>query len=165
MTTNAAKVDQLPMPGSGRRRRRLLKVVLCVVCVQLALLSLCWLLPGAQLVHDAHFELGAAVRSSQSWNKRIMGSVRAFLSALDALGADRSAAQLLDPAEFGAAANASDVGALAHACVSGLHRLYPSAAHSAYYHGIMDAWAFWVLILMQVLTRVRQCYVAAAMLL
>jgi predicted alpha-1,6-mannanase (GH76 family) len=71
-----------------------------------------------------------------------------ILSYIDDWGIYREKV-VLDPGYFQQLEEKKEYFKLAEACVDGLHQLYKIDDHNSWYHGISDAWAFWVVMMMQ----------------
>ena len=106
------------------------------------------LLPVQRVVHEVHFGVAAILRESVSLNKLVNGGINAFWRWLDSWGATPTNFTL-DPKHFQQVAANQDYRSLAKMCIAGLHGLHSVPSHTAYYHGIGDAWAFWIVIIQQ----------------
>jgi hypothetical protein len=133
---------------SSRFTSRAFKIVVIFLLCNSCCIVL-WLLPsGAEIVHETHFYLGAGLRMNSWLNANVGNVLHAVLHWVDKFGTNRTHYQV-DVALFQRWCDERKYDELASLCFDAMHRLYPIENHNAFYHGIADSWAAFVVMILQ----------------
>lgn len=124
-----------------RRRKKVAVFFACVACFVLAPLILPY------WVHEAHFHVGAAIRSRADLNRILSVKWHSWMTWLD--GARPPTTEAVDVKSFVEGVKEERWKQLREKALAVVDQLYPQSGHRVYHHGLKDAWAFWALLMVR----------------